>query len=573
MIRYGTKPFQMMKASAYVNDIQRGIRLTKPLGCPKPLYAIMYKCWQYESSDRPTFVELAIDIKKNVLDKFPTDPIDDETWEKLDGPIPRQPVDAVDQSGSVRSSPMSPTSSRNLDAPLPPPREAASLGIIGMDADAPDPILLGAQQNASAGAEYVNAMAEMGILGMDNPPPAEELGFQPALQSDYNDLAAEIGIDAGVLVPQPAGGKPQEYVNVLADMGIIGMDLPPPPSNTTRPLPDYKKLGIVGMDAPPPERPPISSFHTAVSQNTAVTLDSAPLTAAEEAIQVKLREREEKLARKAAKQAEKDAKALAKAEAKRLKLKKEAEMFAIREKKRRDEEKMSIQAEEEDAKNDDRWPPQALDLNVELRSVEELYKFGPFSWTVFGGGEPDPVLSPKERLVSVIPEMIKTVSRLKMEAEPGGATSSSGEGSASGYVGSVLKLSQQLNLVVDMVRERLGWSGAAGTPTAKVGLSLRSKIKMAARPLGPKFRTLLDSCAEAKLGYGEPNHEELRSELLSNAQKILLNCIGVVDAADEGTGSYAKYAQSKQQTSIEIQQSWSTRMLAPTPDSDDEYEE
>lgn len=48
---YGKKPFQTLAVKKYIAEIQRGVRLQKPLGCPQPLYDVLLSCWRYDSSE------------------------------------------------------------------------------------------------------------------------------------------------------------------------------------------------------------------------------------------------------------------------------------------------------------------------------------------------------------------------------------------------------------------------------------------------------------------------------------------------------------------------------------------
>ena len=55
---YGIKPFQGVKNNEVIGKIENGERLPLPPNCPPSLYHIMFECWSYEPSKRPTFQDL-----------------------------------------------------------------------------------------------------------------------------------------------------------------------------------------------------------------------------------------------------------------------------------------------------------------------------------------------------------------------------------------------------------------------------------------------------------------------------------------------------------------------------------
>lgn len=55
---YGIKPFQGVKNNEVIGKIENGERLPLPANCPPALYHIMFECWSYEPSKRPTFQDL-----------------------------------------------------------------------------------------------------------------------------------------------------------------------------------------------------------------------------------------------------------------------------------------------------------------------------------------------------------------------------------------------------------------------------------------------------------------------------------------------------------------------------------
>ena len=58
ILMYGIKPFQGVKNNEVIGKIENGERLPLPHHCPPALYHIMFECWSYEPSKRPTFQNL-----------------------------------------------------------------------------------------------------------------------------------------------------------------------------------------------------------------------------------------------------------------------------------------------------------------------------------------------------------------------------------------------------------------------------------------------------------------------------------------------------------------------------------
>ncbi|XP_068677817.1 focal adhesion kinase 1-like isoform X2 [Montipora foliosa] len=58
ILMYGVKPFQGVKNNEVIGKIENGERLPLPPNCPPALYRVMFECWSYEPSKRPTFQDL-----------------------------------------------------------------------------------------------------------------------------------------------------------------------------------------------------------------------------------------------------------------------------------------------------------------------------------------------------------------------------------------------------------------------------------------------------------------------------------------------------------------------------------
>ena len=58
IITFGRTPYPGMTNAQVLEAIQRGYRMSRPMGCPDKLYDMMLDCWKEEQSERPTFVTL-----------------------------------------------------------------------------------------------------------------------------------------------------------------------------------------------------------------------------------------------------------------------------------------------------------------------------------------------------------------------------------------------------------------------------------------------------------------------------------------------------------------------------------
>uniref|UniRef100_A0A8C1EW05 non-specific protein-tyrosine kinase n=1 Tax=Cyprinus carpio carpio TaxID=630221 RepID=A0A8C1EW05_CYPCA len=59
----GKQPFHWLDNRDVINQLEQGNRLPKPDLCPPALYSLMTRCWSYDPPERPTFTELACNIR------------------------------------------------------------------------------------------------------------------------------------------------------------------------------------------------------------------------------------------------------------------------------------------------------------------------------------------------------------------------------------------------------------------------------------------------------------------------------------------------------------------------------
>ncbi|XP_014670840.1 PREDICTED: tyrosine-protein kinase HTK16-like [Priapulus caudatus] len=58
MWTFGEQPYGERGGQAVLKMIDSGERLTAPPGCPRKIYKVMQRCWQYDPAARPTFADL-----------------------------------------------------------------------------------------------------------------------------------------------------------------------------------------------------------------------------------------------------------------------------------------------------------------------------------------------------------------------------------------------------------------------------------------------------------------------------------------------------------------------------------
>ena len=64
ILEYAAIPYSGMTNKETVDYIKKGERLSKPTLCPTELYTLMLRCWESETSKRPDFSELLMELKK-----------------------------------------------------------------------------------------------------------------------------------------------------------------------------------------------------------------------------------------------------------------------------------------------------------------------------------------------------------------------------------------------------------------------------------------------------------------------------------------------------------------------------
>ena len=60
---YGLTPYPGIKPNQIQRKVREGLRLSKPEGCNKDLFAVMQRCFALKPEDRPHFAELNTELK------------------------------------------------------------------------------------------------------------------------------------------------------------------------------------------------------------------------------------------------------------------------------------------------------------------------------------------------------------------------------------------------------------------------------------------------------------------------------------------------------------------------------
>jgi fyn-related kinase len=64
LVTYGRVPYPTMTNAEVLQQLERGYRMPKPLGCPDKLYDIMMECWKEDAEQRPTFESLQFRLEE-----------------------------------------------------------------------------------------------------------------------------------------------------------------------------------------------------------------------------------------------------------------------------------------------------------------------------------------------------------------------------------------------------------------------------------------------------------------------------------------------------------------------------
>ena len=72
MMTLGKSPYSSMPITQLIENLNDGVRMGNPAGCPDELHKIMLSCWQKDPTERPSFEKLCSSIETllavNVID-------------------------------------------------------------------------------------------------------------------------------------------------------------------------------------------------------------------------------------------------------------------------------------------------------------------------------------------------------------------------------------------------------------------------------------------------------------------------------------------------------------------------
>uniref|UniRef100_A0AAY4B932 non-specific protein-tyrosine kinase n=1 Tax=Denticeps clupeoides TaxID=299321 RepID=A0AAY4B932_9TELE len=63
IMTWGQQPFSWLDNKDVINQLEKGVRLPKPEGCPSASFSIMTHCWAYDPCERPLFTELVYKLR------------------------------------------------------------------------------------------------------------------------------------------------------------------------------------------------------------------------------------------------------------------------------------------------------------------------------------------------------------------------------------------------------------------------------------------------------------------------------------------------------------------------------
>ena len=90
IVTFGASPYPTVELSGVYALLERGYRMEKPTDCPDDVYQLMRDCWQWEPSERPTFVEICQRLSSILEQKNQVVPTStDRFYEQLSTTVPQ----------------------------------------------------------------------------------------------------------------------------------------------------------------------------------------------------------------------------------------------------------------------------------------------------------------------------------------------------------------------------------------------------------------------------------------------------------------------------------------------------
>eukprot|EP00035_Acanthoeca_spectabilis_P009211 m.164176 g.164176 ORF g.164176 m.164176 type:complete len:1161 (+) comp14651_c0_seq1:190-3672(+) len=492
IMSYGKKPFQTMEVKKYIAEIQRGVRLQKPLGCPQPLYAVMLSCWKYDSGDRPDFTKITGQITA-VIGMFPKFVVSDELWERLGGSSrtgaeePSAPIRPTNGPiVTLRSRPSSPVISaseaganpfdnddndgENAETPQTAEPRSSNPFADEVKAEAEAEKKEQRQSTAPGVAVDIDSDVAFGLGLIFEPIPAQdsETETDRKLRRKARKAAkrAEKLRLAREAILKETGVDPGE-LDFLALNGGLGAKKVPPPVAAKKP----KKAPPALM---PKKKPPTVAPKRSVSITSEASVDEAPASDTSDI----------------------------------------------------DDAFAEFEGAEEDEPNND----YSVDLSSDARSQDRKLTFGDsIQWTIFA---PKPLANTVDRkdafsirCARIVQDQVK-LKELGENPDP------------AVYVPLALKLCTSLEGMIIETRTYLA--------SAAPDVSRRIRVESLAKSLGPRLQTFLESAADAVINYGDASHAILWQDTLKAASMIAVGAVSVCESAmTSRTGSYAMFKPKK----------------------------
>eukprot|EP00038_Savillea_parva_P002847 m.118287 g.118287 ORF g.118287 m.118287 type:complete len:1187 (+) comp10974_c0_seq1:213-3773(+) len=514
IMSYGKKPFQTMAVKKYIAEIQRGVRLQKPLGCPQPLYAVLLSCWKYDSVDRPDFTKIVAQLTA-VMSMFPKREVSDDLWERLGG--------AKRGKGDEHAAPIRPKIKAigPFTAGGAPVHHEGTNPFDGEDDDA------NSTADANTPAAGPAASATNGSASRHKNPfasAASSTGDEPSVS------AAPAEVDNTVVSPTIPASIEMDP-DVADGLGLIIALINGSGAAVTTESPEEKAVRRKARKAAKLAEK-LRLARAAILQETGVDpgeLDFLALNGgigAKAAPPVAVKKKKAPVVA-----ARKQAPPVAPKRASRSSSLSTEETVAPTPVVNGADNVSAVTSDNEmDVVDDEDEPEQENDYSVDLspdaRSRDRKLTFGDsISWTIFA---PKPLANTVDRkdafsirCARVVQSQVK-LKELGENPDP------------DVYIPLVLQLCTALEGMIIETRFYLN--------NTQCDMGRRVRVETLAKGLGPRLQTFLESAADAVINYGDNSHAILWQDTLKAASMVAVGCVSLCEASMASrTGSYAMF--------------------------------
>eukprot|EP00054_Salpingoeca_dolichothecata_P027949 m.208492 g.208492 ORF g.208492 m.208492 type:complete len:1457 (+) comp26086_c0_seq1:174-4544(+) len=238
-LSYGVKPFASVRNAEVVDVLDQGERLPQPEGCPRLMYQMLLKCWDYESKQRPSFEEICTLMLQIIAENPPTSPA------IIAGLATYRPVPEA-QCLAPTSPPRKPPPPPGSD--VPPPRSSS---VPPPGEDQPPPLPPPPPRALLANATETNPFHNTSLLTIDSAPPRRNSAHVPRSTSPHHD--SDVNPFATSMRPRSFSAGPHNKPNrrkesspIIANSKTSSSSLPdstPPTTRRARTRPHSNMVG------------------------------------------------------------------------------------------------------------------------------------------------------------------------------------------------------------------------------------------------------------------------------------------------------------------------------------------